>query len=125
MAKLPAGIPEDRRHLVRTPSSDFTFKKFGRQTYLRRSTPTIGTTPVIILPNDPNRLFYFVMNRSSVNIEIDWVEDITFGNSLLIIANGGSIQQNIEDDGDVVAWSVYGVAALAGSNIFIMEILGR
>ena len=125
MAELPPGRPADERHLPRTPSSEFTFQRFGRQTYLRTSRPTLGATVVEILPNNPDRLFWEITNRSANTLSIGWDAEITAGIGVLIAPTGGAYSAAIEEDGDVVAWGVYGVASGANSQLYVIEILGR
>ena len=120
--QLPTG--KERRHIPRTWSGEFTFKRFGVQTHPRESRPSANIVPVEILGNNPNRLFYSVMNRSNVNVALGFSVDVTEGNGLLIPPNGGWASQAIQDDGTAVAWAVYAASAVDGAELYIYEILG-
>ena len=115
---------EERRHLPRTPSAEFTFQRFGRQTYLREDRVTVGTEITQILGNNPDRMFYMISNRSGSVGSIGWSAELTSVNGLFIAANGGFLSQDIQQDGDVVAWAVFGVSGAAGAIWYVAEILG-
>lgn len=124
MAALPPGVPDERRHLPRTPSSEFTFKRFGRQTYLQEKRVMVGISLVTVVNSNPDRLFYTLTNRGGSNISIGFSSDLTVLNGILVPAAGGWISQHIDDDGDVVAWQVFGISAALGQLVYVIEILG-
>ncbi len=114
----------ERRHRPRTISGDFTYKRFGRETYPRESSPIVGASATLVLPNNPDRLFWSMHNRAVSDITIAFNSQVTTGVGILLASNGGFASQAIEEDGNVVAWEVYAVGPGAGLQLYIFEVLG-
>lgn len=114
----------DKRHRPRTISGDFAYKRFGRETYSRESSPLVGASATLILPNNPDRLFWSMHNRSASDITIAFNSEVTPAIGIVLIASVGWISQAIQEDGNVVAWEVYAIGPGAGLRVYIFEILG-
>lgn len=74
-----------------------------------------------ILPNNPNRLAWIILNLSGNNIFI--APDLKVGSDhgILLTPNGGSATMIYEEDFEATCWEMFGVAAADNSDIFVLE----
>ena len=121
--EIPGGI--EKRHLPRTWSGEFTYKRFGIQTIPKESRPVANIIASVVIDNNPNRVYYSIMNRSSVNVAVGFGADLTVANGLLLPPNGGWVSQAIEEDGTAVAWAIYAASAVDAAALYILEIVGE
>ena len=122
MAQAPLGIDE-RRHIPRSPATEFSFQEFGGQTTFIEKVRTVGITVLEIFSNNPNRIFWFITNRSANDGDVGFSPELASGNGILLVASGGFVSQKVQDDGDAVIQAFYGVAAAAGSTWYTYEIV--
>lgn len=115
----------DNRDKPRSPSSEFSWKNFGGDTTKREIPTTVGTSPQQILSNNPNRVFWYVGNRSSANGDIAFNAGLGFGAGILLTANSGFVSQSVVEDGSAVAEAVYGISGAAGAAWYVYEIVRR
>jgi len=85
-------------------------------------TDTVGTTPTLILRNNPDRLFWLAVNLSANNGYVGWDTQVSPTRGLFIAGNGGFVSCSIEEDGELVIQEVYGVNLAAQGIWMIVEI---
>jgi len=107
---------------LRGAAIEFAARRFGGLLRERQSAPTIGTSAVELLGADPERVFYIIVNLSPNDMHVSFRADVSATNGILIIAQGGSMEVDVESDGNLSALQLFGVAAAAASQLFILEL---
>jgi len=85
-------------------------------------TDTVATTPTLILRNNPDRIFWLIVNLSANNGYMGWDTLVSSTRGLLVAANGGFVSASIEEDGELVIQEVYAVNLAAQGTYMIVEI---
>jgi len=85
-------------------------------------TNTVDTTPTLILRNNPDRIFWLIVNLSANNGYVGWDTQVSSSRGLFIAGNGGFISANIEEDGELVIQEVYAVNLGASGTYMIVEV---
>ncbi len=120
---LPSGIDADRRHIPRSPLSDYVFGLFGMETHPEEATIVVGTSPVLLLKNNPARVGWIVTNHSASVIFVGFKPSMIVNTSLYLSPNGGSIQFSADRDGMAVVSEVYGISASSALIVSTIEIV--
>ena len=107
---------------LRGAAIEFAARRFGGILRERQSSPSIGTAAVELLGADPERVFYIVVNLSVNDIHVSFRNDVSAINGILIIAQGGSMEVDVESDGNLPSLQLFGIAAAAASQLFILEL---
>jgi len=76
-----------------------------------------------ILPNNPNRLGWTILNLSANNVYLALDQNVGDDHGVLLSPNGGSASMIYEEDFEATCWQVFGVAAADNSDIFALEVL--
>jgi len=99
-------------------------KRLGFKTRLviNPVTETVATTATEILRNNPDRIFWLVVNLSGNNGYVGWDNAVSSTRGLLVAANGGFVSANIEEDGELVIYPVYAVNLNAAGTYMIVEV---
>jgi len=97
-------------------------KKWGVRTRLVQNPvrDTVGTSPVLILRGNPDRFHWLVINLSANEVYLGFDEDVSSTRCILLGASGGFASMSADEDGEVVTWEVWAVAAAAGSEIYVV-----
>ncbi len=82
---------------------------------------TVGTSPTLILQNNPDRLMFLIINLSSSNMYVAFSPDVSPSKGILLSASGGSVSFTVDDDGEAVTREVWAVAGAANSPIYVIE----
>jgi len=85
-------------------------------------TDTVATTPTEILKNNPDRVFWLVVNLSGNNGYLGWDNAVSSTRGILVAANGGFASANIEEDGELVIYPVYAINLNAAGTYMIVEV---
>jgi len=85
-------------------------------------TDTVGTTPTLILRNNPDRIFWLVVNLSANNGFLGWDTLVSSTRGLFIAANGGFVSANIEEDGELVIYDVWAINQNASGTYLVVEV---
>ena len=85
-------------------------------------TPTVGTAPTLILKNNPDRIFWLIVNLSAYDGYAGWSTDVSATKGLLIPANGGYASASIAEDGELVIYEVYAINLTASGTWMIVEV---
>lgn len=122
MPVLPDGTIENLRHRPRSPADEFTFRLFGGPTRRRVRLVSVGTTPTVLLENDPNRVHWWISNYAAAELTVNWTPEIVNGVGILIGGNGGFLEQLIREDGNAVGDEVYGIIGAGSQNVFVYDV---
>jgi len=85
-------------------------------------TNTVATTPTLILKNNPDRIYWLIVNLSPNDGYAGWDPTVSPTRGMLIPANGGYASASIEEDGELVIHEVYAVNLNAVGTWYIVEI---
>jgi len=88
-------------------------------------TNTVDTTATKILLNNPDRIFWLVVNLSVNKGYIGWDSEVSSSKGIPIAANGGYVSTSIEEDGELVIHEVYALNETAAGTYYIVEISAR
>jgi len=80
---------------------------------------TIGTTVERILPNNPRRIAWTMVNLSTNIVYVNFTNDVSATNGFRIAPAGGALQMHWKEDFHPVSWSWYAVASGAASAVLI------
>jgi len=99
-------------------------KLFGVRTYAEENPliSSLGTTAAKILPNDPDRLAYLVINLSSNVVYVALKSDVASTKGARLDANGGSYGMVFNEDFQMTGWELWGVATGASSAIYVLAV---
>jgi len=97
-------------------------KEFGGKLIPYESIVTVGTTPVKIVENNPERAAVVIQNIGPYNAYISTKPQVSVGNGLLIFANGGGITYLYKEDGYLAIVELYAVAP-AETTLYIQELV--
>ena len=103
--------------------SDFVQRKYGVAT---RFNPTsvntvVAATPTELWRNNPDRLEVMFFNLGANVIYLNVGPTVADDNGIYLGANGGSVVVNAIEDGELVGFPWWGIAA-GNTNIFTAEI---
>lgn len=76
-----------------------------------------------ILPNNPNRLAWIILNLSANNVFIALDKEVADTHGILLTPNGGSATMIYEEDFEATCWEVFGSASADNSDIFALEVV--
>lgn len=101
-----------------------TVKRFGagvrlQPTYL---TFTVANSPRPVLINDPDRIFWIIMNRSPYHLEIGFDDSFTLGTAILLPPNGGAAVMTVDEDGEAVTYPVWIASPVAPFTVYLAVI---
>jgi len=104
---------------------DYLLARLGVPTTPRASPvgSVLGLAVAQILRQDPRRVGFIFINLSPNQIFISPIGAPSAANGIRVGPNGGSVHVLALEDGEMTAWEWAGMADLAGSNYFILEIL--
>jgi len=88
-------------------------------------TNTVNTTATKILNNNPDRIFWLVVNLSSNKGYVGWDSEVSSSRGIPIAANGGYVSASIEEDGELVIHEVHAVNENAAGAYYTVEISAR
>lgn len=105
----------------------FSEKWFGKPTRLVQNpvTNSVGATPTLLLPNNPERVGWLIMNRSIADIAISFLPTPVLTDDWLITNSGGYVSMNVQEDGEAVTQAVYAIGPAAGNTVYVVEVMGK
>jgi len=88
-------------------------------------TATVLTTATLVLRNNPDRIFWLVINLSVNKGYAGWDTEVASTKGIPLAANGGYVSCNIEEDGELVIHEVYAINENAQGTYYVVEIERR
>lgn len=98
--------------------------KFGAPTRPVESTPTIGTAAVQLVKNSADRVELIVVNSGTDLVTIGLSHNLASGVGIRL-APGGTVDILADEDGDVVGYEWWAVAASAGQQLYVLEVISE
>ncbi len=88
---------------------------------INRQGNTVINLDIILMKNDPSRLFFMVANFGPQDVVMAPLA-LPFGNQgVRIPANGGALTVQFDEDGEVVAYEWHAIAAGGATTVFTLE----
>lgn len=104
-------------------AAQFARNRFGGPTRVNSFPFTFTTTPQIVLGSNPRRVFWLMVNRGIVSVAVDIDPAMTFANGVLLGAAGGFATEDVAEDGETVAWAVFGASESSTAVVRILEVM--
>ena len=106
---------------------EFTLKRFGFPTRAVENpvVAAVGTSALTVLRNNPDRVFWLVVNLSTNVVYVALSEEVSATHGIRLDANGGWVSMSVEEDGEAVGYEVYALATGADSDIYVLEMEKR
>lgn len=83
---------------------------------------SLGTTAAKVLPNDPDRLAYLVINLSANVVYVSLHNDVADDKGIRLDPSGGMMSAIWSEDFQLVGWELWGVADGATSAIYAIVV---
>lgn len=97
--------------------------QFGvSQTDLRESFITVGTTPTLLLANDPNRVGFIISNLSTNTCYIGMGNAVT-STTGLVLGGASAFSSTWRDDFNTVGFQRYGISPTGSSAFYVAEVI--
>jgi len=102
-------------------------KKLGFPTrpIINPVTATVDTKATKVLNNNPDRIFWLVINLSLNKGYVGWDSEVSSTKGIPIGASGGYVSCNVEEDGELVIYEVYAINENAQGTYYVVEIERR
>ncbi len=101
-------------------------KKWGGPT---RLVPFVAvavlTTPTRVVQNNPRRFEWVAVNIGVAVVSIGWDSGIVAGTEIPLPPLGGSIIVLADEDGEMVTYDAWAIAAVAGNNLWVAEVVRK
>lgn len=104
-------------------AAEFVASNFGGGFVVRDNVIAVGLVPVVVAPNDPDRVALVVVNIGAVAVTINYRENITLNQGIVLLDNGSTYSVNVRDDAILPAWMHAALSSGVGSTLFVVEII--
>ena len=105
----------------------YLLKEYGAKHTTMNEDPldetSIGTSAVMVLRHNPNRIMWFAMNLSSNTIHLGFNGQILVGRGILLDPSGGQAKSHLKDDLYLTSKEVWAIADAATSTFYIFEVV--
>jgi len=88
-----------------------------------RLVSSLGTSVTRLIPNDPDRLAWLIVNLSGNTVYLALTRDVSSSKAILLQPSGGSAGMVIDEDFNTVTYEVWGLASAANSAIYTVEVV--
>ena len=102
--------------------AEYVKRKFGVNTRSYPITDPVSclTTVTRILPNNPDRLGYTLVNLGDTAMYVAWDRDVLASHGIYVAQTGGSFSLAADEDGELVGYELFGIAITSANDIFTM-----
>lgn len=102
--------------------AQYLTRKWGVKTRLiPLQTVAVLTTAVRVLRNNPRRFGLTILNVGTSNVYVDWNGAVAVGQGVLLTPLGGTLTLVVDEDGELLTYDVWAIAAAAGNNLSVWE----
>lgn len=110
----------------KTPSgataAQFTEARFKGPTRSTLRAVTVAITSTQILDNNPKRVHAAIVNISAQQGYFNYDNNVSSSNGILLGAGGGSMTESVDEDGESVAWPMFGLNVGASGVWMVYEV---
>ena len=89
---------------------------------LRENTYTVGQSPVLVLPNDPNRTGFIISNLSANTIYVG-MQNAVSSTTGVAVGGGNGLTSNWRDDFQTVGYQRYAISTTGSNSVYVAEIV--
>lgn len=104
-------------------AAQWASKWFGGPTSLVISRPSMGVAVSRVLIQNPRRLFWQIFNLSVNSVSIGFDNALTLTNGVPLAPSAGWVSMAVQEDGEAVAYEVIGIASVAASSLYCVEVI--
>lgn len=104
----------------RAPIAGLIADRFGGPTHARYRAVALGTALETVLPNDPGRFGWLIVNRGSAEVSLWFDRSIAAGQGIPLAPNAWW-SAYWEEDGELVAYELVGISAAAAQTLYVVE----
>jgi hypothetical protein len=101
-------------------AAEFSTLKYGGGMAEHDTVVTVAASATAVLGNDPERVLLVLVNLSATNIYIGLNEAVGAANGILLSANGGNLEMEVENDLTLPIRALWGVADIAGASLYTL-----
>lgn len=99
----------------------FSVERFGGSLRILEAFVDIDTETVVAVQQDPDRVALLVTNVGTTQLTFRFRSPVLTGEGILLLGNGDSLGLNVENDGDTVAWRLFGISDAINGRIHVVE----
>ena len=103
-------------------AAEFIEAKYGGHTAETVDVVSVGVVQATVLRNDPERVFALFVNLSPNTIFIGFDQLVGAARGILLPANGGSYQVDVEEDFTIPIRAHFALASAAASNLYVLSV---
>lgn len=107
----------------KSPLEALSVGRFGGRTYSQEKVTSVTITRINLLPNNPNRVYWRLINEGAHDVRISTDPGVSVNSGWLLVANGGTIDVTFEEDGETVGYTLYAIANVAAVNVRSLEVI--
>jgi len=82
----------------------------------------VGANPVLIAPNNPDRLFLLILNLGANDLLVQLKPKPSDTEGIVLGANGGSMTLSADEDAELVGHEFHGMAITGTTKIYVLEL---
>lgn len=97
-------------------------RRFGGRCAVESETVTVGASVGVVLKNDPERVAWLLVNTGSEDAHVAWQRPAASPDAVPVVANGGSLAVNVEDDFILPTWELVGRAAVVSTTLHVISV---
>jgi len=103
--------------------TEYVEKELGFKTRAIENPVTnrVGTTPTLILRNNPDRFQWLIVNLGTVDLFISFTREVSIARGIVIPAGGGFASMHAREDGEAVTYEIFGIVSTGTINIYVIE----
>lgn len=106
-----------------SPLEAISMGRFQGHTYVQEATKNLSTTRQTLIPNNPNRVFWMVINEGTQDVRLSTDPAITSTSGWLLPASGGIISSDWEEDGEAVGYQVFALSVVGVDMVRYREVI--
>ena len=106
-----------------SPLEALSLERFGGHTYGTEEVITVFVTRTTILRNNPNRVYWVMINEGANDIRVSFDPSITAVSGFVLAASGGIIICDWFNEGETVGYEVYGIAVGVDTRVRVREVI--
>lgn len=105
------------------PLEELVIKVLGGRTFIRERVVLCGVTRTSLMPNNPNRLAWAIINEGAYDATIANDPNMTTTSGWFLPQGGGVISAIYLEDGESVGLEVFGAGRSSNVNVRVREVI--
>jgi len=71
---------------------------------------------------NPKRFALTITNVGTGQVTLGFDSSVTAGNGIPLAPSGGTLSLDVDEDGELVTYDIFAIAAAAGNNLLVWEV---